>query len=158
MSDKKIGAGCLFTNGKLTLAGLQRKCGQMVISGIGGKRNEGEGPHENAMRETIEELFDIAEVSKELIDLLVREFLPMKMYGTATYTFYVYSFEDLHKLLAIVSTKITSSLYDNFPSTISDLVLNRKYDTRSELPILCLVPVSQNLSFDPYFVDDINVL
>lgn len=130
----------------------------MVISGVGGKRNEGESPQETAMRETIEELFDIEEVSKDLINSLTCELPVMKMLVTNTYTNYVYSFEDLNKLLAIVRTHINTPLYETFPLTVSDLLLNCKYNSRSELPILCLVPISQNLTFDQYFVNDINSL
>jgi len=158
MSEKKIGAGCIFTDGKLILAGLQYKQGQLMISGIGGKRNEGETDHETAMRETIEELFNVDNVSKDFINLLIVELPVTKICGTYTYTIYVYSFDDLQKLLSIAQTKIKSTIYETHPLSISDLLFKREYNSQAELPILCLVPVSQNLSFDSYFVEDIDRL
>jgi|SRR5579872_3067126 len=155
---KNPGAGCVFTNGQMILAGLQSKQNQLVISGIGGKSNEGETPHETAMRETIEELFGVTDVSTELILKLI-ELLPInKTCGTDIYSIYVYTFDDLIKLLQLASTYLISNLYEEFPSTLTDLIFKRKIDSNTEIRSLCLVPICFNLSFDPYFVEDINRL
>lgn len=56
-------AGIVFTNGKVVLAGYQRKIrnGREIstfISGIGGATEEGETPLQTAIRETVEEIYD----------------------------------------------------------------------------------------------------
>ncbi len=158
MADKKIGAGCIFTDGKLILAGLQRKQKQLVLSGIGGKRIEGETPHETAIRETVEELFNVNIVPPELMIKLMSELTPIKIGGTYTYTTFTYSFEDLAKFLTLSNSHIQTTLYKQFPLTLHELMFGRLSDPTSEIQTLSLVPVHPNISFDPYFVEDINRL
>jgi 8-oxo-dGTP pyrophosphatase MutT (NUDIX family) len=60
-TTKKVsrpGAGCIFTDGNLILAGYQPK--GPYISGIGGSSFDGEEPIVTAMREVMEELLGIS--------------------------------------------------------------------------------------------------
>ena len=51
-------AGSVFTDSKIILAGYQPRKKKPFISGIGGKREEGESYMDTAIRETVEELFE----------------------------------------------------------------------------------------------------
>ena len=61
-------AGIMFTDGKLVLAGYNSK--HLFISGIGGKIKENETPILTAVRETVEELFELEEIPGRLLDRL----------------------------------------------------------------------------------------
>jgi hypothetical protein len=154
------GAGCIFTNGTHILGGYQPHKTSPVISGFGGKRKEYESFTTTAFRETIEELFDIKDVPKYLIDVLENEIPPSKAKMEDGYIILIYNFDDLTHLLNEVRTYFGMvKLYPyRFPKDMHELIMNREVHKDSEVSHLCLLPVVNNLQFDPLFVKDINNL
>ena len=143
-------AGCLFTNGTHVLAGYQGS-----ISGIGGKAEE-EEPQTTALREMLEEIFDIS------FDIEKIRLIPQKIIVKKSYTIFVYSFENLETMCSIIKAAgVVSPLYSEIPTTVWELVLKRlPHD--SEVSALCILPVvnhPRNVPFvEPYFVSDIRAL
>jgi len=136
-----VAAGIVFTDGKLILAGYQPKKTYPYISGIGGLKKNNETPQETAIRETLEEIFHIENVEEHILDL-IKSIISSKTITNGTYVFFVYSFNDLEKLLNIVNNfGIKSPLYKQIPTTLSELMLNRDTAIESEISHLCLLPL-----------------
>lgn len=156
-------AGCVFTDGGLILGGYQPYKMYPFISGIGGARENGEDHLETALRETVEELFNIREpdIPSNLISTLVEQFIPRTIIQNGSYVMLVYNFKDLDKFLAICkSYKVVSPLYAKFPTTLDSLLFTRngrKGDPEiSQLAILPVVPDHDpdNPFVDPRFISD----
>jgi hypothetical protein len=151
-------AGCIFTNGTHVLGGFQPK--KAIISGIGGKPEELETPFETALRETVEELFEIKKVDKELVIQLMGDFKTYyEINVTDYYVSFIFSFEELEKLLRILNNYgIVSPLYTIFPLTLNDLLFKRKIDIEAEISHLCLLPILPGIEVEQCFQDDIRAL
>jgi hypothetical protein len=151
-------AGCIFTNGTHVLGGFQpKKC---IISGIGGKPEGLETPYETALRETVEELFEVKNVDNELIINLMGDFKGFyEINVTDYYVSFVFSFEELEKLLHILNDYgIVSPLYSTFPLSLNELLFQRKIDIEAEISHLCLLPVLPAIEVEQCFQDDIRSL
>ena len=148
-------AGCIFTDGKQVLAGYQHK--SSYISGLGGQRINGEDYHQTAIRETVEELFDVVP-STELIHQL--QSIPYsKHFMNGSYAVLVYSFDDLNTFMEICKNYLlNSSLYDKFPETLVELILNRISDKNTEVQQLYLLPINHELHIDRNFLKDLSQL
>ena len=134
-------AGILFSNETHVLAGYQPHKSTPCITGIGGTRNEGEYALQTAWRETLEELFGWNTISSKLITLCETNLLPKLWFSRGEYICFQYSFDDLKKLLQLVKhCHISTPLYQSIPTTILELVFNRKILQTSEVHSLCLVP------------------
>ena len=156
-------AGCVFTDGGLILGGYQPYKKQPFISGIGGAREGGENYLETALRETVEELFDIREsdIPSNLISALVEHFIPRKVIQNGSYVMLVYNFKDLDKFLGICkSYKVVSPLYAKFPTTLDSLLFTRSSRKGSpEISQLAILPVvpdhdPENPVVDARFISD----
>jgi hypothetical protein len=154
-SVKYISAGSFFTDGKLVLCGYQQN--KNNISGFGGKKELADKTYiETAIRETLEELFDI-KPDKEIIYLINLNIIHKKLCIIDNYHMLIYTFHDLETILQLLNKKnITSNLYEMFPLTISELILNRKIDSKSEIFHLCLLPLKENVVINNDFIKDIN--
>ena len=151
-------AGCLFTNGQYILAGLQIKNGHKIISGIGGRCEEDEDSIHNAIRETIEELFEIYDVP-EVIDEILIHYIPRRFITNNTYTILVYTFEDLLDFVKIIeSYHLYSPIYETFPKSMEDFLLKRTPTPSSEIKALVLLPNDVEMSLDPLFLSDLVLL
>jgi 8-oxo-dGTP pyrophosphatase MutT (NUDIX family) len=150
-------AGSFFTDGKLVLSGYQQNKKQSHISGFGGKKEYNDNSYiETAIRETLEELFDI-KPTIEIITIVNLNIIHKKLIIHNNYYILVYSFEDLELILNLLNkNNIASKLYDIFPLTISELIFNRKIDSTSEISHLCLLPLKKNINIDNDFIQDIN--
>ena len=155
--NKITNAGCLFTNYNHVLAGYQPKKKIPFISGFGGKKINYETITETAIRETIEELFDINYVPFELI-YRIKKINPTKVVMQDNYLLFVYSFEQLLDILYISKEIISTNIYLSFPLTIPDLIFNRIINNKSEISQLCLLPYTKNIKIDPIFILDINLV
>ncbi len=134
-------AGCVFTNEKLILAGYQPHKKKPMITGLGGKLNEGEDPIHAAWRETLEELFDWETVSEYILDFCI-ELIPIKILEDKSYVQYIYSFEVLERVLQeCYSRGCSSELYTIFPFTLEELLFHRTSKGRVEVEQLALLPM-----------------
>lgn len=142
-------AGCVFTDGNLFLAGYQPNKKRPCISGLGGSKKKGELPQQTALRETLEELFHIKKVPKELVDRL--QILPTKLTQNGSYIMYIYTFKQLEEILGLcLAAGIESPLYTSIPQTLSDLLLHRKQNKKAEISHLCLLPLVKHNSDYPF--------
>ena len=149
-----MSAGVVFTDGKLMLCGYQPHKVQPCISGIGGKCEAGEDVFTCAIREMIEELFEIKHAVPGLI-WTVKEVAPHGVLTNQGYYMVIYSFEDLERILRALQTfGLHSPLYDVFPICLNDLLFKRKTDSISaEISHLALLPLVHHNSIDSGFVD-----
>ena len=141
-------AGCIFTNGIHILGGYQPNKQAPCISGIGGKREGCEEFVETAMREMLEEIFGIYARPDFVTALMVVPYERLLISGD--YVSLIYSFSSLEKILVeLVRLNAMSSLYNEFPLTLNDLILKRII-TKSEISHLCLLPVVKHPRGTPY--------
>jgi len=169
LSTTYTAAGCLFTDGKLVLAGYQPSKEIPCISGLGGSRKDGETVFQTAMRETIEELFDISDISTKLLEYIQR-IIPGKYIRNNTYIFIVYNFKDLESLLILLKNERKKSyLYKYSPTTLNELIFNREIIKKTddtcnipEISHLCLLPLVNHLDKTPfvdnYFISDLQLI
>ena len=155
------GAGILFVEGPVALAGIQKY--RKVLTGAADPRLSGFGGRKEpqdidwvhtAFRETIEELFGVEDVSVTLIQQL-RTAVPYRAsFKTGEYWVLQSTFEDLKTLLLIASRHIQSSLYSKMPRTLEELITRRAPQTGSEIGALALIPVTSPY-IDTNFTEDL---
>jgi hypothetical protein len=159
-SIKYTSAGTFFTDGKLVLCGYQPNKKLPSINGLGGKKDPNDKTYiETAIRETLEELFDIVP-DKQIIKYINLKIIHKNLIIQQNYYMLVYSFEDLELILQLLNQKeITSNLYDIFPRTISDLIFFRKIDSKknSEISHLCLLPIVTDVNIHSNLIKDITL-
>lgn len=155
------GAGILFLEGPVALAGIQ-KHRQVVkgaveprLSGFGGRREDQDIDWvHTAFRETIEELFGVDGVSVSLVQLLRAKVPYRASFKTGEYWVLQSTFEDLKTLLLIASRHLQSPLYAKMPLTLEELITRRSPQSISEIGALALVPVSSP-DIDVNFTEDL---
>jgi 8-oxo-dGTP pyrophosphatase MutT (NUDIX family) len=136
-----VAAGCMFTNGRLVLAGFQPKISK--ISGFGGTSKHYETPFETAIRETLEELLGVTDVPHEIIAKMPE---CSRHIAYPAYTCFLYSFDDLETILRRARRYyLTSEYYADFPTTVGDLVLRRHISEGMEVTDLFLTPMNTNI-------------
>lgn len=151
-SNEFRAAGTMFYSDTHVLAGQQAYHG--YISGIGGKRIDGEEYFATAWRETIEELFEPTYIPVNLVNEL-RSIEPARVFGR-DYIIISYRFEQLQDMLPIFKRHlINSKFYREFPLTISDLILKRIIARDAEITHLCLLPKVENIRVHKEFVGDV---
>jgi hypothetical protein len=149
-------AGILFTDGRFTLSGVNK---YSEMTGIGGKKKGEETPVQTALRETIEELFEPEEIPSGFFEELYTKLVFDNMMAKSNYRTFIMNFNDL-KLFFVTAKKynLKSKVYDVLPSTIQDLILERKVVKDAELRYMMLIPnlpLHTELDFDGCFVNDI---
>jgi hypothetical protein len=169
--DTFTAAGVVFTDGKHILAGYQPNKKKPFLSGIGGGRDEGETYTMTAIREMIEELYEVSAIPKKtyapMYKEIVKRVIPNKIVQSGTYIMLVYTFNDLETILKIVKRHgLTSPLYDTMPITRMDLIFARKpfygEDKIPEITHFAILPVvrhpTEHPFVDPYFIEDMDKL
>lgn len=149
-------AGIFFTNENLFLAGYKSYYGH--ITGIGGKQKKDETLFSTAIRETLEELLGIHDVEPFEIELFETAIKPFKQFENCGYTHFCCTFTDLTLFLRfayIIRKK--SVFYTLFPSTLEELLLERKNAEDSEISHLTILPCVQNIHIAKHLVEDINL-
>lgn len=150
-------AGCIFTDGNYVLAGYQPKA-DYNISGFGGKRRNNETYIQTAIRETIEELFDV-DPPIYIVDYIEINLKPVYIYLNNSYIIVHYNFKDLVKILEYCQCFANKTpLYDVFPETLSDLIFNRCNYNFSEVQQLCLLPFKSDIKIHDGFKMDIALI
>ena len=158
--DEYTASGVVFTNGVHILAGYQPNKKKPCISGIGGRKKPGETYFETAIRELVEELFEIYTIPQELLQDIREQMLPKKIIRTEGYVNHVYTFSDLQTLLILMKKhSMESELYKEMPSNISELVFNRTIVKKQvEISHICILPLVKHDSttqyIDPCFLSD----
>ncbi len=149
-------AGIIFTNGTHVLAAHQYKDGREIISGLGGKMELSDPtPYYTAVRETLEELFDI-KPPVPLISYICADIQPIHTMATCGYINHQLSFDDLERLLLIVSrSEAISPIYPGGAvPTLNELIINRKAKNTSEVRALSILPISCAWFVDQNFMQD----
>jgi len=148
-------AGILFTDGKHVLAGYNQHT--MKISGIGGKAKEGETVIHTAIRETVEELFELEEIPKELTELLYNNLTFDDLFFKGNYTTFTMDFNyDLEVFFnSMTNFELKSKVYDTLPKSLEDLIMTRKVSPTVEMSHLMLLPCVYNIFLDDSLLLDI---
>jgi hypothetical protein len=151
-------AGVIFMNELNTtiLCGYNIKINS--ISGIGGKPFENEDLNKTAIREMLEELFELND-KNIIIDYILDTINTSRIINSNNYYIYIYTFNDLQIILNILNSyNIQSKLYDVFPTNLNELILNRKIKEATEISYLCLIPLMNNLKFASDFLQDLSLI
>lgn len=120
---------------------------------------EGETFIDTAIRETVEELYDIQDIPANVIRTISIECMPQRYLQNGEYTILVYRFEDLFDWGLILSnSNLTSPLYDVIPLTVTDLLFKRKQLEGTEIKCLSLLPLQNGLVLSSHFLGDISSL
>ena len=153
------GAGILFTEGPVAIAGVQKhyKNSETILSGFGGRREatDQDWVH-TAFRETVEELYNTTNVPMKLILSLRRQIVSLKppIY-TSGYLVIQLNFDQLRTFLKICRTHLLCEIYKQMPLTLDDLILKRCPSSSSEIGALALIPVAKAVTVDPDFLNDL---
>ena len=154
--DSVTAAGCIFTNETHILAGYQPNKTTPYISGFGGNRLEGEPYEHTAIREIIEELFDI-EATYDMITWVLNDLKPIRSIKHTGYMVLQYTFEDLDKIIKYLeSYGVNSRLYKVWPKNLYDLIFTRTPTKSSEISTICLLPFVKDIVIDDKFKKDID--
>jgi hypothetical protein len=147
-------AGILFTDGNLVLCGYSIHKTQ--ITGIGGKKKENEELIETAIRETIEELFELETIPEALTRFLKTRLTFNTIIGVPNYTVFVMTFQDLDIIFETLKMfSVKSNIYSIIPVSITDLLFMRKVNQKSELSTLCLLPCVNKITISSSLLNDI---
>lgn len=157
------GAGCLFFHDQFLLAGYQPRKQRPVLSGLGGKREGDEDFFTTALRESLEELFEIT-VPVAWIHQIQTTVPNKGVLKNGDYYLVLYSFEDLQTILQILNTNgCESPLYQDFPTNLLSLVFNRKQlEHPPEVSHLTFLPLVVHETKTPFvsseFLKDMKLL
>ena len=149
-------AGILFTDTKLALVGYKSYKGH--ITGIGGKQKANESLFYCAIRETLEELFDVS-LSPKIIEDISMFLRPFHIAERSGYTQYLCSFQDLSNMLWFMALFLgftSTPMYPVFPTSLEEILMNRIPNEKSELSHLALIPFVMNLRIANHLINDIN--
>jgi len=149
-------AGILFTDGKMCLAGYNPH--KFHITGLGGKSLPNEVPTMTAVREVVEELFEL----NENIDTIVTYIHGLMSFDRLiffdSYSMFVMDFKALDKILNVLNMfNVHSKVYETIPKTLTDLIMNRTVSMNVEFSHLALIPCVYNLGLNKTFMNDIYI-
>lgn len=108
-------------------------------------------------------------IPKELFED-IKLIAPQKIIQNGSYIIVVYTFKDLEDMLVLMNKyNLKSILYDKLPTTLTELIFNRKleYDTKNvfykpEISHLALLPLVHHTKSNPfinaYFIEDMPIL
>ena len=150
-------AGILFQHETKFLSGWNPSLG--AWSGFGGKRRGTETSIQTAVREVVEELF---QVNPEINDIDVLEELlsPFDFEQNGDYVVFFMNVSSLFQISLFLEKKgYRSPLYDSFPTTVTDFIEKRKIPEQHEYEIshLCLLNAEFVGKIDRYFKSDLRL-
>ena len=145
-------AGCLFVQGSTVLAGYNPK--HKLWSGIGGKIQPNETIKEAAYRETIEELFGLTP-SDAIIEECIQTFEFKEPFVRNNYAFIQLPIESfIHIIYILKAYNYTSPYYNHLPTTLSELVHQRKTGPEQEITDLKLIDYKNKNNLSQELLDD----
>ena len=150
-------AGILFQDGKDFLSGWNSSLD--AWSGFGGKRHGLETSIETAIREVVEEIFQV-NPSKEDISALEVKLCPFDFKMNRDYVVFFMNVSSLFQISLFLEKKgYRSPLYDSFPTTVTDFIEKRKIPEQHEYEIshLCLLNADFVGKIDRYFKSDLRL-
>jgi hypothetical protein len=148
-------AGIFFSDERHVLSAYQKKNGNLIVSGLGGKQEPTDATiYYTAIRETLEELYDI-KPSDGLINRIIHAIHPTMTIQAEHYTTFYMSFEQLARIMHIVADETQSPIYRQMPHTIHELISNRRSLPTSEVSSLALQPMESTAVQDKEFMHDI---
>ena len=120
-------AGIIFTDERHILGGYQPHKKTPFISGIGGMKEPGETYMITAIRETLEELFNLENISSIILNELIEKLKDKPNMQSNKYISIICTFDDLQIICNLLKDhNIVSRLYDEIPNTLHDLIFKRK--------------------------------
>lgn len=148
-------AGILFQDGNQFLSGWNPSLDSW--SGFGGKRHGVETSIETAIRETVEEIFQV-NPSKEDTSTLEEQLSPFDFKMNGDYVVFFMNVSSLFQISLFLEKKgYRSPLYDSFPTTVTDFIEKRKLPEQHDYEIshLCLLKADFVGKIDRYFQSDL---
>lgn len=141
------------------LCGFQRK--QMRWTGFGGKALDEETVEETAVRETVEELFEVNLSSQDLHELIAILEIGL-FYSSPGYSFYVLPFASIFTISEFLAMKkYTTTLYVNYPICMEELITKRITANAGEIEKIQLFTFADILdmkaAFDPNLLKDLHL-
>ncbi len=150
-----IGAGILITDYKNILCGYQKYINNFnYLNGFGGKKENNESYYETAIREFIEEMYEVT-IKKELIIEIIKIIKNIKILINDDYIIIVINFTKLKDIMVFLKDKIKSKLYDKMPNSLEELILNRKIGNNQEIKQISIIPFHYKVLIHPLFNNDI---
>ena len=150
-------AGILFQDDKNFLSGWNPSLDSW--SGFGGKRHGLETSIETAIRETVEEIFQV-NPSKGDISALEDQLSPFDFKQNGDYVVFFMNVSSLFQISLFLEKKgYRSPLYDSFPTTVTEFIEKRKIPEQHEYEIshLCLLNAEFVGKIDRYFQSDLRL-
>lgn len=150
-------AGCLFIQGSTVLAGYNPK--YKMWSGIGGKIQPNESIKQAAYRETIEELFGLTP-SEAIVEECIQAFEFKELFVRNNYAFIQLPIDSfIHIIYILRAYNYKSPYYIHLPTTVAELVNQRKTGPHQEITELKLVDYrgssSRNSNHSPDISQDL---
>jgi hypothetical protein len=160
------GAGILFSEGPLALAGVQKERmlglnDTSTLSGFGGRREPDDIDWcHTAWREVIEELYNETVLPPTLI-MTLRVKIPLRHDPTYSngYVMFCLTFGDLELAMRICAKpkyKMHSNLYRTMPLTLQELLMNRLPISNTEIGSLALIPIIRPVKIAQEFLQDLS--
>lgn len=151
-------AGVCFRNNTHILGGVQQIKKEKMISGFGGKREKSdESYYHTALREMIEELFEIKPTADVIQKCMIIKPDNVIYFDKCKYVMLVYNFKHLNTFIMILhDCKLTSKMYEQFPTNVEELMFNR-LNVSSEISNICLLPL-ETTKCNNYFMKDIEYI
>jgi hypothetical protein len=150
-------AGILFQDDTKFLSGWNPSIDSW--SGFGGKRRGFETSIETAIREVVEEIFQV-NLDTNDISALEEQLSPFDFRQNGDYVVFFMNVSSLFQISLFLEKKgYRSPLYDSFPTTVTDFIEKRKIPEQHEYEIshLCLLNADFVGKIDRYFKSDLRL-
>jgi hypothetical protein len=157
-------AGIIFTSNDTILVGFKNINENWLVSGFGGKKEDGELYYQTAIRETMEELYEVP-ITKEIIEYIANTLTIIKAVDNEGYILMICDISQLKVfMLAGINFQLDTPIYDTLPYSTLSLIGNRKnrqfieYKFIGFLPISMIVSNITPLNIDPNLISDIKYI
>lgn len=133
------GAGILFTSHNTILAGYKVIDDEWELSGFGGKKLENELYYQTAIRETLEEIYEVP-VTPNIVNYVASRLKITKVVNNNGYIVVIVSLNQFkHFMLAAINFNFDTPMYKELPTSSVELIGKRDNKFFSEFPYLGFV-------------------